>query len=92
MPGQATREMDRDEAQVLDRTLKAVMEKGPELHLPSAYVQLMLVAQGERGLQTQDGEGDARKMMCKWIQNTKDSNTESTNGFFRFGCISLMFY
>lgn len=62
MQGQVTREMDPDEAQVLDRTLEAVMENGPELHLPSAYVKLTLVAQGETGLQTQEGEEDAPKM------------------------------
>lgn len=60
--GQVTREMDPDEAQVLTRLLKAVMEKGPELHLPSAYVKLRLVAQGETGLQTQEGGEDFCKM------------------------------
>lgn len=60
--GQVTREMNPDEAQVLTGLLKAVMEKSPERHLPSAYVKLRLVAQGETGLQTQEGEGDFCKM------------------------------
>lgn len=60
--GQLAREMDPDEAQVMTRLLKAVMEKGPELHLPSAYVKLRLVAQGETGLQRQEGEENSCKM------------------------------
>lgn len=53
MQGQISRELYPDEVQILDRTLRAPMELGPELRLPSVYMKLMLVAHGETGLQIQ---------------------------------------